>query len=332
MAAVDSLPLVQRFGGPGALLRVLLLIAIFIAFSALFENFLNPRNLYALLQSFALLGLVTLGLSLTMVAGEFDLSVGAMLAVGGLITLKLGDPNVGLGIAAALGFGLVVGLLNAAIFSWLRVSSLVVTVGSMMALSGLAFWIADGRVVSFPNFAPGELLDARLLGVFSLRSLITLAAFGLAVLMMRFTKAGRDVIATGSRRAAALASGARVGFSLFLVFCISSVCAALAGSLIALSLASASATMSGNILLQAASAAILGGVALSGGVGGPAGVLVGVLILTVLNNGLSLIGTSASGILFANGLVLLVVVLLDGRIGHFIRESLRSGRQRALQP
>jgi ribose transport system permease protein len=86
--------------------------------------------------------------------------------------------------------------------------------------------------------------------------------------------------------------------------------------------------MGANLMLQGASAAIIGGVALSGGVGGPLGVLTGVLILTALNNGLSLLGTNAPGILFANGLVLLVVVLLDGRLASEIMEGLRERRMR----
>jgi ribose/xylose/arabinose/galactoside ABC-type transport system permease subunit len=312
----------------GGLARLALLAVILVFFAAIDSDFLRPQNIYALLQSFALLGLLTLGLSLTMIAGEFDLSVGAIVAVAGLITVKAGDPSVLTGVGLAAAFGLLVGLANAAVFAWLRVSSLVVTVGTMMTLSGLGYLLAGGRVVSMSNFDAGALLDGPILSMFSLRSLITVAAFIIAFLMMRFTRVGRDIIATGSKRTAATASGARVGVSLAIVFCASGLCAALAGSLLSISLATASATMGANLLLQGASAAIIGGVALSGGVGAPFGVLTGVLILTALNNGLSLLGTNASGILFANGLVLLAVVLLDGRLVSEIMESLRARRMR----
>jgi ribose/xylose/arabinose/galactoside ABC-type transport system permease subunit len=315
-------------GKTGDLLRLLLLAVIVVVFAVADPDFLRAQNIYALFQSFALLGLLTLGLSLTMIAGEFDLSVGAMVAVAGLITVKLGDANVFVGVAAAAAFGLLIGLANAAVFAWLKVSSLVVTVGTMMTLSGLAFLLAGGRVISMSNYDAGALLDNPILSVFSIRSLITVAAFVLVFGLMRVTRIGRDIIATGSKRSVAAASSARVAVSLVAVFCLSALAAALAGSLLSISLATASATMGANIMLQGASAAIIGGVALSGGVGGPVGVLIGVLILTALNNGLSLLGANAPGILFANGLVLLVVVLLDGRLASEIMEGIRERRLR----
>lgn len=320
--------ILRAVGGAGAILRLALLVCIVVVFLLAAPDFLSRPNMYALFQMVALLGLVTLGLSLTMIAGEFDLSVGSMVAVAGLITIKTGEANVWVGVLAAVAFGALVGLANAAVFAWLKLSSLVVTVGTMMTLSGVAYWIAGGKVVSSDNFDAGTALDAPVLGVFSDRSLITLLAFALAFGLMRFTRTGRDIVVVGSRRAAATASGARLGFSLVVVFCLSSAFAALAGSLLSLSLATASATMGANLMLQAASAAIIGGVALSGGVGGPIGVLVGVLILSLLNNGLSLLGANAAGILFTNGLVLLAVVLLDGRLAKEIMEGLKAMRMR----
>lgn len=315
----------RAIGGNAGLFRIVLLLATLALFAGLLSDFGSARNSYALLQSFALLGLVTLGLSLTMLAGEFDLSVGSMVAVGGLITLKVGGgDNLWLGISAALGFAVLVGLFNALVFAWLRLSSLVITVGTMIALSGFAFWLADGRVVSIDNFDAGSLLDDQLLGVFSVRSLITFGAFLLVFGLLRYTRQGRDILATGSHAHAAKASGVSTTKAYAWVFVLSSVFAALAGSLLSISLATASATMGNNILLQAASAAIIGGIALAGGIGGVGGVLIGVLILTALNNGLGLLGASAATILFANGLVLLLVVLFDGQLGEWLKKMIRN--------
>src|SRR5665213_3177643 len=308
------------FVSGGTVLRLALLIAFVAIFASLSPVFLNGRNLYALMQSFALLGLVSLGLSLTMIAGEFDLGVGSMIAVGGLLTLVVGQRCLGYGVLVALAFAIAVGAGNAFIIIYFRASSLVVTVGTMMALSGFAFWLAGGKVISTTNFDLGFALDDPLLRVLSWRSIITLAVFLLAGLFMRVTLMGRDLRATGSKRHVAAASGAKVGLSLLIAFIFSAFCAALAGSLLSMSLASAAATTGGDMMLQAAAAAIVGGVALSGGPGTPAHVLLGALILTVMNNGLSLIGTGATGILFANGLVLLGIVLLDRELGTQMSE------------
>ncbi|UCI28779.1 ABC transporter permease [Mesorhizobium sp. B2-8-5] len=308
------------------LLRLVLLAALVATFAIWNPAFISGRNLYALMQSFALLGMVALGLSLTMIAGEFDLSVGSMVAVGGLITLVIGAGNLVHGVVAALAFAVLVGLVNAFVISRFKVSSLVVSVGSMMALSGFAFWLAGGKVISTDNFDLGMALDDPLLTVLSWRSVVTLAAFLLVGLFMHYTLMGRDIRVVGSKPQVAAASGARVGRSLVIVFVLSAATAALAGSLLSMSLASAAATTGSTLMLQAVSAAIVGGVALSGGSGTPAHVLLGSLILTVMNNGLSLIGMGATGILFANGLVLMGIVLLDGQLGAWMSERLAMSR------
>lgn len=316
---------IRVLGGASGAGRALLLVLLLVAFVAFVPNFTSSNNVYALFQTFALLGLVTLGLSLTMISGEFDLSVGAMVAVGGLITLKTGESSALMGVLFAVGFGAAVGIFNATLFSRLNISSLVVTVGTMMALSGLAYWLADGRVVSSDNFDAGEFLDDPIISILSVRSIITFVAFAMVAVLMRYTRSGRDIIVTGSKRRVAVAAGARVGLSLGIVFCLSGVCAALAGSLLSLSLATASAQMGANIMIQAASAAIIGGVALAGGVGSAGGVLVGVFILATLNNGMSLLGANAAAILLTNGVVLLAVVLADG---HLVRQLLVSAKER----
>jgi ribose/xylose/arabinose/galactoside ABC-type transport system permease subunit len=274
------------------------------------------------MQAFSLLGFLTLALGLTMIAGEFDLSVGAMVSLAGLCTVKLGQANPLVGIAVAAALGLVIGLFNGVLFRALRISSLVVTVGTMIVLTGLSFWIAGGRVVSYDNLDVSDWLEKPILFAFSLRSIATLLAFVLAGLLLSQTKIGRDIYATGSQRNAAEAAGARVTFSLIFVFCLSGVISALAGSLLALSLATASATLGENLMLQAASAAILGGVALSGGVGDAFGMALGAFTLSALNNGLSIMGANSPTILLSNGLLLLGVVLFDSMMER--REKLIS--------
>jgi ribose transport system permease protein len=150
--------------------------------------------------------------------------------------------------------------------------------------------------------------------------------------LLHFTRIGRDIYAAGGHRTAAIQSGARVGPALTVSFMISGGLSALGGSLLSLSLATASATLSGNVLLQAASAAIVGGVALSGGIGTPLGVAIGVLILTILNNGLGLLSASSTQILLVNGAILLLVVLLDGRLGISLARVLRLRERQVLTP
>ena len=295
--------------------RLVLLIGLPLGFALTVKHFLSLDNLYAILQSFAFLGLLALGLSLTMIAGEFDLSVAAMATVAGLVTIKLAIIGPVAAVLCAVIIGGIIGVANAALLPWLQTSSLVTTVGTMILLNGVGFWLAGGRVLSYDDFDVSDALDQTLLGIFSPRSLITIACFLIVALFLKFTTIGRDIYASGGHRRAAIQSGARVGLALVICFAISGAFAALAGALISLSLATASATLDSTMLLQAAAAAIIGGVALSGGIGSPGSVATGVLILTILNNGLGLFNANSTQLLLVNGVLLLLVVLLDGKAG-----------------
>jgi len=326
---VDRSRLTQMLRG-GTPARLAMLAVTVLVFAVTTSGFFNTRSLFALGQNFALVGLATLAISLPMLVGEFDLSVGPMVAASGLVAVKLGTDTAMVGIAAAIGFGLVVGLTSGLLIVLLRLSSLVVTLGVMMLLNGFAFWLAGGRVITYPNFEVGQTLDRAVLGVLSIRSFITIGLFVLAALLLRRTLIGRDIYATGSDRVGARNAGARTHVAVVFAFCWSGALTACAGALLSVSLSTASATFGVNILLTAASAAIIGGVALSGGVGSPLGVAIGALILAVINNGLSLAGASSAAILLTNGLVLLAVVVVQGTPIAPAREAIITGRRRLL--
>ncbi|MEW6340642.1 MAG: ABC transporter permease [Pseudomonadota bacterium] len=293
--------------------QLILPAALLLIFSFASRDFLSSGNLYALMQAFALLGLATLGISLTMIAGEFDLSVGAVSAVAGLVLVKTGESHPVCGIALALLAGLAIGFANGALTRALRVSSLVTTLGSMILLNGLAVWLEGGQVLAYNNFDEADLLDQAIAGILSVRSLIAFGGFTLVALMLSFTRIGRDIRAIGSYRRAAEMAGANVSVALYIAFMLSGMLAALTGALTSVSLSTASSRFGADLVLQAATAAIVGGVTLTGGVGSPAGIACGVMTLTILNNGLSLLGIPSATILLLNGALLFVVLISGGR-------------------
>ncbi|WP_321893208.1 ABC transporter permease [Paraburkholderia tropica] len=293
--------------------RLILPAALLLIFSVINHDFLAPGNIYALMQSFALLGLVTLGISLTMIAGEFDLSVGAVSAVAGLVLVKTGESHPVAGIVLTLLAGAAIGLANGALIRTLRVSSLVTTLGMMILLNGAAVWLEGGQVLAYNNFDEADLLDRAFAGIFSLRSLTTLVCFMLATFMLSFTRLGRDIRAVGSNRKAAEMAGSNVTFALYAAFTLSGILAAMTGTLTSISLSTASSRFGTDLVLQAATAAIVGGVTLSGGAGSPVSIACGVITLTILNNGLSLLGIPSATILLLNGALLFIVLISDGR-------------------
>lgn len=309
------------------IVRFALLAGLLVYFSFAGRAFLSTGNVFTIMETFALLGMVAIGMAVTMIAGEFDLSIGAMVSTAGIVALEVGQSSVLVGVAGALAFGLAIGLLNGALVAYLRMHSMVVTVASLIVVAGIGAEITDGRGAILENFELSASLTTPVLDVLSDRSIITIAVFVVVGWVLWTTRLGRDIVAVGSDRRAAAAAGVRSPHALLCAFAFSGCAGALAGSLLAYSLASAQPEFSGGgqILLQGATAAIIGGVALTGGRGSVRGVAFGTLTLAILNNGLSSAGASGAAISLANGGMLLLIVFLDAqataldrRLGRFV--------------
>jgi ribose transport system permease protein len=292
------------------------------------DNFGEVGNLYALIQGFAMLSLVAAGLGVTMIAGEFDLSVAATFPLAGLLAVWSGDRyGASAGILMAVTFVLLLGLLNGALVAYFDISSLAVTIGTMVLVIGVGYAVAQGQLVTMVDFNAGVWLEQPIANVFSPRSIICIGlAVALAIVMAK-TWFGRFVKAVGADRKRARELGVPVRTTLVAAFLVSALCAGVAGSLQGIALASGAPGSNEAFLLSAVTAAIVGGVALSGGVGTVPGVLAGAFLLTIVANSLSLAGTSAAAIQLTNGLILLLVVVID----RPLQEALRKGVERRLR-
>jgi ribose/xylose/arabinose/galactoside ABC-type transport system permease subunit len=164
-----------------------------------------------------------------------------------------------------------------------------VTLGGYLILLGITYILGNSRSVSYPNYNVGIKLDQPVAQIFSIRSLVTLGLFVVAVILMRYTRFGRDIRAIGGDRRSARVAGVPVSRLLIGVFAISALGAALPGALLSYSLASASPSNGLNVLTFSATAALLGGVSLAGGRGSPVGIFAGVLSLSILQAILSVL-------------------------------------------
>jgi ribose/xylose/arabinose/galactoside ABC-type transport system permease subunit len=292
----------------------LLLIAIVIVLAGVDAGqgrFLNRATAFSVLQQFATIGPVALALGLSMIIREFDLSVGGMLSLAGCLAVMTGANEPGVGIALAVTVGCIAGLLQGSIMVGLGLSSVGVTLGGLLTLSGLTYVLTENTTISYARMDVALLVNDPVLGVFSLRSAVAIAAFAIAAFVMARSRVGRVVIATGSDRRAARVAGVQVDHIIIGVFAVSGMLTALAGSLLSYSLAAASPVALADTLVPAAAAAIIGGVSLAGGKGTPAGIAGGVLVLAVLRSGLTAIGVPPYVHDIVTGGVLLAVALLD---------------------
>jgi ribose transport system permease protein len=274
-------------------------------------QFLTTATAFSVLQQFATIGPIALGLGLSMIMREIDLSVGGMLSLSGCIAVLTGAGHPALGVASAVLFGLVWGLFQGAIMVWLRLGSIGVTLGGLLTLGGLAYVVTGNLSISYPRLDVALAVNSPILYIFSLRSLIALAAFFVAAFFMARTRVGRDVYATGSDSRAAMVAGVRTSAILAGVFACSGMLAALGGALLSYSLAAASGVALTDALVPAIAAAIIGGVSLTGGKGTPIGIVGGVLVLCLLSAGLNAVGTPPAVQDVVTGAVLLVVAIAD---------------------
>jgi ribose/xylose/arabinose/galactoside ABC-type transport system permease subunit len=242
----------------------------------------SVANGYDIAQNVGAVGLLALALALTMIAGEFDLSVPGAYLLGSMVAVLTGGSHPTLGVLAAIGATTAGGLIQGVVVAKRRVNSMSVTLGGFLVLAGIVYVISGSQSKSYANFAVGTRLVAPVARVFSIQSLVVLAIFAVVAAVLRATKLGPALRAVGSDRRAARTAGVRVDLALATVLAVSGGLAGLAGSLQGYALGFAAPGTSTDSLVFAATAALLGGVRLSGGVGTIAGVLAGVVTLSVL--------------------------------------------------
>ena len=295
--------------------------------------FFSVGTAFSVFQLFATLGLVALGLGLSMMVREFDLSVAGMMGLAGCIAVMTGVENPWLGLVCGVVAGVVSGGLQGLIMTRLRISSVGVTLGGLLTLQGMTYVLTGNRTINYPNLPVSLTLSKPIEGLLSLRSAAALAVFVVVALVMAFTRIGRDVAATGGDRRASMIAGVNTDRILVGVFMASGAFSALGGVLLSYSLGAASPAGLADVLAPAAAAAIIGGVSLLGGRGHPLGIAAGVLTLCILRSGFNAIGVPPPVHEVVTGAILLVIAIVDAPdlVRELTRWRLRRAERRAKQ-
>ncbi|OFX15064.1 MAG: hypothetical protein A2V59_03020 [Armatimonadetes bacterium RBG_19FT_COMBO_69_19] len=273
--------------------------AIFVLFSVVASNFLSLRTVSGILNAATLTGVVTIGVTLLMISGEFDLSVGSMMAIGGYLfgqQAAKGTPLLGL--LLALLIPAVLGALNGLILIATRIPSFIVTLGTRSIYRGLAWIISGGALLQLTEDLPiYEVLNGRLEVVDKLfeganfrTSVVWLLGLLLLVqyLLIR-TDYGNHVFAAGGNRAAAAAQGVNIPRVKLVNFIITGTLAGFAGVLLFSQFKTVRVATGAGTELSAIAAAVVGGALLRGGSGSIWGALVGVLLISTLRTGVILL-------------------------------------------
>jgi ribose/xylose/arabinose/galactoside ABC-type transport system permease subunit len=327
MSAVETGRRRPRAGAlaPYAILTLMLLVLALLP--ALTHYTVRTANVYDIFQNFASYGLVALALGITIIAGEFDLSVSSMYLLGGMVAVLTGVGSPVVGILAALGTAILVGVFQGGLIARFRLNSMPVTLGSYLVILGITYILGHSKSVIYEKYTVGLRLDKPVLQIFSIRSLISLGIFVVAAIVLRYMRVGRDLRAIGGDRRAARVAGVSVDRLLVGVFVVSALGAALPGALLSYSLATASPTNIGfDVLTFSATAALIGGVSLSGGKGGAVGIAAGVLSLSVLQEILSILASpDYVSSLITGGLLVIVTIVWAPDLSQWFRTTRVTG-------
>lgn len=273
------------------LLPFVTLIVLFVLLTIATPHFLTKINLASVARQTAVINIMALGMTLVIVTGGIDLSVGSILAIAGLFgTMAIKDGySIPVGIAVGIGAGFACGLLNGLMVTQLRINPFIVTLGTLEAFRGVALVVSQGLPV---HGLPDEfsfLGDGNLLGIpFSLWVLAVCAV--IMHFVMENTKLGRYSFAIGSNTSAAYYAGVPIKFHLTAVYAIAGTLTGLAGMIEASRLMTGQPTAGQGYELQAIAAVVIGGGSLVGGEGSVVGTLVGAFIIGLLSNGSDLLG------------------------------------------
>ncbi len=297
-------------------LAAAVLIAAF--FSALTPMFLTAYNLFNILRQTAELGIIAMAMTMLIVAGEFDLSVGAIYAVAGVVAgLLAGRHGVNIWVAAGAGMGaaLFLGLLNAVLINTTRINSFIGTLSTMMVYRGVAMVLSQGQPISFPLSFFMDLFGRAEIGGVLPVPVLWFAGWGvLAYLVLHRTTLGVRMFATGGNREAAELAGIKTTRVKAVAFLITALASGLA-ALISLSfLRTVTPTQGTGLELEAIAAAVIGGTAMSGGVGSIVGTFLGTFIMAEVRTGLVLLGTDAYVQDAFVGLVIALAVIVNTRL------------------
>jgi ribose transport system permease protein len=284
-----------------------------LAFSS--DAFLTSSNLLNVLRQASLIFLVSSGATFVILAAGLDLSIGAALGLSACLTASVMQATgaITLGAAAGISCGVFIGLLNGLMVTRLSLPPFIATYGMLWMVYGFNYWyMGGGTIYDFPaEFR--ALGSGRLLGVPIPVYLMgaTLLAGGI---FARYTTFGHEIYAIGANAEAARLSGVPVRRRLILVYILSGAMAGVAGVVYLARLNSAEAGIGDPLLLPAIAAVLIGGTSLFGGEGSLSGTLIGALILTLVLNGMNLLGISANWQPLVTGAIVLLAAGIDSRI------------------
>jgi ribose transport system permease protein len=295
----------RRFG------LILSFVLLCVALSFLSRRFLTAENISNVLLYSAINGIISVGMTLVILTAGLDLSVGAIVALAGLVAASAIQRfgSTPLAFLICLAIGIAIGLANGVLTVGLRIPPFITTLGMMTISRGLALTFSHGEPIT--GFSSSfRFLGAGRLGPVPVPIIVMAVVFVLGYFLLARTTPGEYIRALGNNPTAARMSGIRTRRVMVMVYLVSGLLSALASLLLIGRLNSAAPTLGTGYEFDAIAAVVVGGTSFSGGEGGLGGTLLGVLIIGVINNGLNLLNINALWNQVVKGLVIALALLI----------------------
>lgn len=308
--------LVAMVRGNAGIIVVLLLIGALL--SALSPVFLTADNLISVLRQISNNMDLALGMTLVMILGGIDLSVGSIVAMCGTLTVGFIVTNglpIWLSIALGLGAGTLCGFMNGFVVSRFKVPAFIVTLSMMNIAKGVAYVYSGGRSTRIMDEG-FTAIGQGYLGFVPLPVVYMIALIAAFIVLLNKTRFGTYIYAIGGNRESARLSGVPIKKVELVVFTVTGLLAAFAGLVLCSRMFSGQPSVGQGYELDAIAACVLGGVSMAGGVGSIGGTVFGVMVIGVISNGLNLMNVSSYWQLIAKGIIILVAVLIDTQKGR----------------
>lgn len=308
--------------------RLAILIVLFLLFGVTTDNFLRSENLITIALQVAIYAVMACGMAFVLIAGAIDLSAGSIVGLSGIVcAIMLRDYGVSipLAILCSMLVGLLCGLVNGLLVTYVRLLPFIATLGTSWIYRGLTQVMADGQPVTIRNADKPEIAEivrfigsGRVLDTIPVAVIIMLVCAVILSVVLNKTVLGRNIFATGSNPNAARLSGINTNVSVLSAYCIEGLMCGLAGVLITARLTSGQVNSGQGYELEAIAACVIGRVSLMGGEGSVSGALIGAFVMGILRNGLNLNRVNSFWQQIIIGIVLIVAVTIDL---HYQRNS-----------
>ncbi|MEL7528313.1 MAG: ABC transporter permease [Pseudomonadota bacterium] len=306
----------SRFWGRGSTALnpglVMATIVVFIVLSVVSPYFLTTTNLLNVAKALVIVGIAAVGETIVIIAGGFDLSIGSTMAAAGMVAAYLLDSGFGVAAAfcAAIGLGMSIGATNGILISYFRINPLIATLAMLAIIRGLAFVISNGREIVITNQTWLNLGTGKIAGIPYI-VLVLVLVYLLFLLLLPRSTFGRYIYAIGSNARAARLAGISTQRWRLLIYITCGATAALAGLMLAARTGNARPAAAMGFELDVITAVILGGASLKGGRGTLLGTAIGLILLFMINNGLTLAQVPSFWQQVVKGGILLAAVLYD---------------------